>query len=103
MENLKDTPWYKENAPLGKLLGYPECCINEFCEQSPEYLESRDKPSNEDIIRYKAACIDDKFTGFIPCRVHAAKIYLKELKLTDLIKNRSTEFPPFPFYGNNEF
>jgi len=31
--------WYTENAPLGRKLGYPYCCIKEFCDQPPALLQ----------------------------------------------------------------
>lgn len=88
--------WTKENLPLGKDLGYPECCIKEFCEQPPIVLKYS-KPSKTDKLRFKAGCIDGQFTGFIPCSDHAKKILHGEIKLIDLIKNRNANFLPFPF------
>lgn len=72
IKRLQDK-WYEENAPFGKELGYPECCIKEFCLQPPEVLKYS-KPTKDDITRYKAGCIDGQFTGFIPCVEHAKQI-----------------------------
>lgn len=93
--------WKEENEPFGKELGYPDCCIKEFCEQPPELMIG--EPSKIDQLRYNAGCIKGKFTGFIPCKRHAARIYLRVLKLKSLIKNRSILFQPFPFEGNHDF
>ena len=90
--------WHKENAPFGKDLGYPECCIKEFCDQPPAVLE-RSKPSKDDMRRYKAGCIDDNFSGFIPCKAHAKQIIAGKITLESLIKDRDTSFSPFPFYA----
>jgi hypothetical protein len=68
--------WYEINAPFGKDLGYPDCCIKEFCDQPPEYFKGI-KPSQDDINRYNAGCINGVFTGFIPCASHAKQILNK--------------------------
>ena len=97
MKNLKELQdkWYDVNAPMGKELGYPECCINEFCAQPPELLKNS-KPSKDDLRRYKAGCINGVFTGFIPCAFHAREIVMGRVTLHSLIKNRSDKFLPFP-------
>lgn len=87
--------WYDENAPFGRELGYPECCIKEFCDQPPGILK-RSSPSKDDKRRYKAGCIDGKFTGFIPCAYHAKQIISGKITLSSLINGRNNEFPPFP-------
>lgn len=98
MENLQEAKdnWYSINAPLGKELGYPDCCIKEFCAQPPELLKGM-SPNKDDIRRYKAACIDGKFTGFIPCIHHSKEIVSGKITLASLITNRNKEFPLFPF------
>lgn len=95
IENKKS--WYRENAPLGKRLGYPQCCIDEFCQQTPEFLKTH-KASVKDFARYQAGHLNGKFTGFIPCYRHAVLIMYKTIKLQDLIKNRDPQFPPFPLH-----
>ena|ERR1043166_4899858 len=95
LQKLKDD-WFAENAPLGKKLGYPECCIKEFCDQPPALLKSRKNPTKDDKRRYKAGCVDGQFTGFIPCARHAKEITMGKITLQSLIKNRDPEFPPFP-------
>lgn len=87
--------WYEENAPLGKDLGFPQCCINEFCAQPPEVLK-RTKRTAADYARYDASLIDGKQTGFFPCAAHAKQILSGEIKLADLIQNRNPQLPPFP-------
>jgi hypothetical protein len=98
MENLKQLQdeWYQQNAPLGKMLGYPECCIREFCAQPPQLLR-RSKPTEDDKLRYKAGCVNGEFTGFIPCINHARQILNREITLESLIKNRYPKFLPFPY------
>ncbi len=96
MQEHKDA-WFKENAPLGKELGYPDCCIKEFCDQPPALLKKNlGKATKDDKRRYKAGCIDGVFTGFIPCKVHARDIVMGKIKLENLINNRSNDFPNFP-------
>lgn len=88
--------WFEENAPFGRALGYPECCIKEFCAQPPILLKQGKKPTKDDIRRYKMSCIDGQSTGFFPCAFHAREIAMGKITLASLIKNRSDEFPPFP-------
>lgn len=92
---LEKKLWREENAPLGKALGYPDCCINEFCEQPPEYL-NKYGITEGDKTRLKAAKINGKFTGFVPCLFHAKQILAGEIELRDLIKDRDIDFLPFP-------
>jgi hypothetical protein len=87
--------WTRINAPLGIELGYPLCCVNEFCQQPPFVLNNQ-KPSKTDQKRYKAACINGQYSGFIPCAFHASQINAGKMNLSDLVKNRSDEFPEFP-------
>jgi hypothetical protein len=91
--------WFDENAPLGRDLGYPECCVKAFCDQPPALLRERRTPSKDDQIRYKAGCIRGEFTGFIPCINHAKEIVAGRITLASLVKNRHEMFPPFPTWG----
>ncbi len=88
--------WFEINQPFGKKLGYPDCCIKEFCDQPPELLKIS-KTKKEDIRRYKAGCIHKEFTGFIPCSSHSKKIISGEITLSSLINNRDNSFLHFPF------
>lgn len=94
-KHIKD--WTEENTPIGKNLGYPECCIKEFCQQPPVYIRYH-KPTKDDARRYKAGCINGKFTGFIPCKEHAKQITMGKIKLEDLIDvvRRDAFLPDFP-------
>lgn len=78
--------WTEENKPMGEMLGYPECCINEFCAQPPEILANR-TPTDDDEDRLNASYIDGVYTGFIPCVAHAKKIIAGEITLVSLIDN----------------
>lgn len=97
MENLKQLQqdWQRENEPLGRKLGYPECCIKAFCDQPPALLKNR-APTQEDKMRYEAGCINGEFTGFIPCTYHAKEIIQGRMTLYSLIRNRDKQFPAFP-------
>ena len=88
--------WFDINSPLGKDLGYPECCIKEFCDQPPALLKRMKKPTKDDKRRYKAGCINGVFTGFVPCAFHAKEITMGRISLLSLIKDRDNMFPPFP-------
>ena len=95
MQEHKDA-WFEENAPFGKELGYPECCIKEFCDQPPALLKRNKVPSKDDKRRYKAGCINGNFTGFVPCAFHAKEITMGKITLQSLIQNRNKDFNPFP-------
>ena len=91
--------WFEINSPLGKELGYPECCVKEFCAQPPELLK-KGNPSKSDIMRYKAGCVNGVFSGFIPCAFHARQVVSKKITLHSLITNRNKDFPLFPLFGS---
>jgi hypothetical protein len=101
MENIEELKrdWFEENAPLGTKLGYPVCCILEFCDQPPAILKQAGA-TKDDLRRFEAAQINGKYTGFIPCKFHAKEILAGRITLASLIKDRSNEFPPFPDYAS---
>ncbi len=87
--------WKEENEPYGKKLGYPDCCINEFCVQSPLVLKLTNR-TQSDIDRYQASLINGVYSGFIPCKKHAKQILAGKITLASLIKDRDVSLPPFP-------
>lgn len=87
--------WYDENYDFGRSLGYPECCVQEFCDQPPELMQAT-IPTKSDRLRFKAAHVNGEYTGFIPCKEHAKQVLSGEITLQSLIKNRDEKFPPFP-------
>ncbi len=95
-QHIKD--WTEENQPVGKQLGYPSCCITEFCNQPPEFLKTH-SPTKDDITRYDAAYINGEFTGFFPCIAHAKQIIAGKITLKSLIdtQKRDKELVEFPF------
>jgi len=98
MTDQERKKWYSENGKLGKSLGYPSCCIAEFLVKShPEDLKGM-KANKNDYLKYKAGCINGRYTGIIPCLFHAKKILSGQITLYSLIKNRDPKFPPFPNY-----
>lgn len=92
--------WTEENKPIGEMLGYPDCCVKEFCELPPRLMTG--KPNNNQIKRVKAASINGKYTGFIPCSNHAKQILLGKITLESLVdktkraNNKEYFIPPFP-------
>ena len=90
--------WFEENAPLGKELGYPECCIKEFCNDAPEFLKEN-APHEMHRLRYRASFRNGEYTGFIPCEYHAKKILSGEMEIENLIHGRNPDFPVFPMYA----
>lgn len=92
--------WTEENEGLGKSLGYPDCCIKEFCEQPPELMKTQ-KPTKHDKRRYKASCINGVFSGFVPCKVHAKEITTGKITLDSLIDYKIRKLP-FPYSALEE-
>jgi len=90
--------WKEQNEPLGIKLGYPPCCIKEFCELTPGMMMKM-KPSKIDRRKLKAATLNGNFTGFIPCADHAKQITMGKITLESLISNRDNSFLPFPLEG----
>lgn len=87
--------WHRINQPIGQQLGYPQCCIDAFCDLPPELL-SKMTPTKNDEIRYKAGCINGEFSGFIPCLDHALQIKNNEIDIQSLVSNRDPNLKPFP-------
>jgi len=87
--------WFNENAPVGKALGYPDCCIREFCALPPELMKG--KPTAVVQMRVKAAYLNGEWSGFVPCTDHARQILRGEITLHSLINNnRDKSLPSFP-------
>jgi hypothetical protein len=91
-----DADFVKRSTESGKAYGYPSCCIEKFVSQTPSYLQSN-RPTDADKLRFKTACINGKFSGFVPCDNHAKQIFKGEITLEQLIdtKTRSVALP-FP-------
>jgi hypothetical protein len=87
--------WRQQNEPIGKMCGFPQCCIDEFCELPPEIMSIR-RPTEIDVIKLEASKINGKFSGFIPCAHHAIQIMQKKISLQSLIHNRDRKLLPFP-------
>lgn len=87
--------WREENEELGQLLGYPQCCIDAFCQQPPLLMQIMGT-DHSDELRYDASHINGVYTGFIPCIEHAKQVLSGEVQLSDLIDNRSSDFEAFP-------
>lgn len=89
--------WLAENQPLGKRLGYPDCCIQAFCDQPPAVLEKYGVDDN-DRLRLQMGTLGGKFSGFVPCLAHAKQIAEGKITLSSLIQeNRDPQLPSFPF------
>lgn len=82
----------------GKKYGYPQCCIDEFCNQPPSYFEDQ-HPEDEikNKTRWLAAQFNGKFSGFIPCYVHAKEILSGKIKLHELVSKTPERTVPFPY------
>ena len=72
----EDIDYWREN---GKYYGYPQCCIDAFCNREGFELT----PAQEQVI-------DNH--GFIPCQKHALMIIKGKTTLKDLIKNRECQY-----------
>lgn len=92
--------WTEENRPIGEALGYPDCCIREFCNQPPQLLKGN--PTKDDKRRHKASYVNGVYTGFIPCAEHAKQIVQGKITLESLIdkekraNNDEYYIPEFP-------
>jgi len=78
--------WTEENEPIGKLLGYPDCCIKEFCNMPPKSMKG--VPSEDMVLKLEAGYMNHQFTGFIPCLEHARKIKSGQITLESLIDHK---------------
>ncbi len=90
--------WKDENYKHGIDLGYPKCCVNSFCLETPKLLNNQFYyRTQDDKLRYYAGCVNGQFTGFIPCKKCANKVNSGKILLVQLIKNRKPEFGEFKF------
>lgn len=102
MNNKKELirKWTEENKPIGEALGYPSCCVLEFCKQPPQLLKG--KPTKDDKRRLKASYVNGFYTGFIPCAKHAKQIVKGTITLESLIDKEKRQnndeycIPAFP-------
>jgi hypothetical protein len=72
----EDINYWKEN---GKYFGYPQCCIDEFCNRDSLELSVEQE-----------SVIDNH--GFIPCQEHSVMILQGKTTLKDLITNRKCTY-----------
>jgi hypothetical protein len=72
----EDIDHWKEK---GKYYGYPQCCIDAFCNRVDLNLT----PAQEQVL-------DNH--GFIPCHDHALMVIKGELTLESLIENRECQY-----------
>lgn len=68
----------------GRLLGYPQCCIDAFCANAGGPLSAE----QEQIAALGY--------GFIPCKRCAIEVASGLRRLASLINNRDVEIPAFP-------
>lgn len=92
--------WTEENKPIGEALGYPACCIEQFCNLPPQLMKGTPTPS--DKLRLEASYLNGVYTGFIPCTEHAKQIIEGKITLHSLIdkqkraNNQEYYIPEFP-------
>ena len=81
MNSLSYIEYCGNKRKVGEYFGYPPCCIDEFMRTRGSHNKERSKAS--------------KNTGFIPCSAHTEQILAGEIRLKDLITNRTcnTRFP----------
>lgn len=68
----------------GKMLGYPDCCIESFCTQNPIFRTP------------EQVAVGSLGLGFIPCPEHAKQVIQQGRALDSLITNRDPDLKPFP-------
>jgi hypothetical protein len=72
----EDIDHWKEK---GKYYGYPQCCIDAFCNR----IDLNLTPAQEQVL-------DNH--GFIPCHDHALMVVKGEITLESLIENRKCQY-----------
>jgi hypothetical protein len=72
----EDIDHWKEK---GKYYGYPQCCIDAFCNR----IDLNLTPAQEQVL-------DNH--GFIPCHDHALMVVKGEVTLESLIENRECQY-----------
>jgi hypothetical protein len=70
----------------GEYFGYPQCCIDFFIKRGVAIL-NRDFNNTKLSPEHESLSIK---TGFVPCTSCAEKVINKEVKITDLIKDRQS-------------
>ena len=93
--NAIDEEFIRSSRNSGKAYGYPQCCIDAFCVNTPTQMSKR-RVSKADKLRFKSGHINGTFTGFIPCLSHALKIHRGEITLESLISATPERTLPFP-------
>lgn len=81
-KRVENRNWIKKLRSYGNYFGYPKCCINDFVKMVIE-----DKTPGR--IQEKVG----EYTGFIPCSYCSWRILTKNVKLDDLIQNRTCNEP----------
>jgi hypothetical protein len=95
---MTDKEFIESSKESGRKYGYPQCCIDAFCKDTPTALKFKSsiKEKIKDTLRYKMGHLNGKFTGFIPCYEHAKQIARKKITLSSLVSKtpeRTIEFP----------
>ena len=84
----------------GKYAGYPECCINSFCNGCTAQHVSKNQ-----FIAMKLINMTSRFSGYIPCKECSIKILNKEyICLTDIFDMEIRKLPlPDKYKGKYEY
>lgn len=80
MDDVKRREIFRHN---GKALGYPTCCIEDFC-----LMKGKTDEQLEVGAKYNY--------GFIPCQMHSQQIKQGIITMESLISDRDPRFKPFP-------
>jgi hypothetical protein len=76
-----ETPAKKRK--IGKMFGYPECCIDEFISDTEEFKKTKidnRTPEQKSIALYTG--------GFVPCKNHAIEIEYGGIEVESIIVGR---------------
>jgi hypothetical protein len=82
--NCENTP--EKKIKLGRLFGYPQCCIDEFI-----YDSEKMKDTNIDVRIPEQIKIAKITGGFVPCKKHALAISSGEVTLESIIVGRDAK------------
>jgi hypothetical protein len=73
----------EQQKEYGVAFGYPDCCINEYINDSARMMRTKIDPRNRKQIKIAR----EKY-GFVPCKYHAMLIHQGKTTAEELVANR---------------
>jgi hypothetical protein len=72
-----------ERIEMGKIFGYPDCCINEFIRDGKIM-----KRKKKDVRNDAQIAVAIETGGFVPCKMHAEMIVSGRITVDELVVER---------------